>query len=393
MRRFLPCAEGKMSKFDLDKYLKELEELVNCESFTHDFESLNKTAEYLAEKYRAAGLYVDVEYQGEEKLAHVVASTVDPKEVEGEEKPYDIMFVGHYDTVFETGTVAKRPFSIDGDMAKGPGVADMKAGDLLAFYLTLELKERYPDARILIVNNGDEEGGSFISGDSLTEISKKAKFAFDMEPGRLNHRFVRTRKGVGEIKIKFKGRPSHAGIAPEKGANAVEEAAHWILALHKLNNPEKGITVNVDVINGGVLANVIAEDCEIIFDDRFLTLEDRDEIEAGVRYLMEHPFNPEVKNEFIKLSEFPPMVMLPETQQMIDVMNEEAEKLGLDIDFVDVAGASDASLVSLAGTPVIDACGPCGDLYHNDGEYLLIHTIEERFNLLLSTCERLMGKK
>ena len=311
-----------MSKFDLDKYLKDLEELVNHESFTHDFENLNKTADYLVKKYKDAGLYVDVEYQGEEKLAHIVASTVDPKEVAGEEKPYDIMFIGHYDTVFDTGTVAKRPFSIDGDKAKGPGVADMKAGDLLAFYLTLELRERYPDARILIVNNGDEEGGSYISGESLTEISKKAKYAFDMESGRLNHRFVKTRKGVGEIKIKFKGRPSHAGIAPEKGANAVEEAANWVLALHKLNKPEKGVTVNVDVINGGVLANVIAEDCEIIFDDRFLTLEDRDEIEEGVRYLMDHPFNPEVKNEFIKLSEFPPMVMIPETQKMIDIMNE-----------------------------------------------------------------------
>ncbi len=382
-----------MSKFDLDKYLKDLEELVNHESFTHDFENLNKTADYLVKKYKDAGLYVDVEYQGEEKLAHIVASTVDPKEVAGEEKPYDIMFIGHYDTVFDTGTVAKRPFSIDGDKAKGPGVADMKAGDLLAFYLTLELRERYPDARILIVNNGDEEGGSYISGESLTEISKKAKYAFDMESGRLNHRFVKTRKGVGEIKIKFKGRPSHAGIAPEKGANAVEEAANWVLALHKLNKPEKGVTVNVDVINGGVLANVIAEDCEIIFDDRFLTLEDRDEIEEGVRYLMDHPFNPEVKNEFIKLSEFPPMVMIPETQKMIDIMNEEAEKLGLDIGFIDVAGASDASLVSLAGTPVIDACGPCGEFFHTDDEYLLIHTIEERYDVLLASIERLLGKK
>ena len=148
-----------MSKFDLDKYLKDLEELVNHESFTHDFENLNKTADYLVKKYKDAGLYVDVEYQGEEKLAHIVASTVDPKEVAGEEKPYDLMFRGQYDTVFDTGTVAKRPFSIDGDKAKGPGVADMKAGDLLAFYLTLELRERYPDARILIVNNGVEEGG------------------------------------------------------------------------------------------------------------------------------------------------------------------------------------------------------------------------------------------
>ena len=88
-----------MSKFDLDKYLKDLEELVNHESFTHDFENLNKTADYLVKKYKDAGLYVDVEYQGEEKLAHIVASTVDPKEVAGEEKPYDIMFIGHYDTV------------------------------------------------------------------------------------------------------------------------------------------------------------------------------------------------------------------------------------------------------------------------------------------------------
>ena len=108
---------------------------------------------------------------------------------------------------------------------------------------------------------------------------------------------------------------------------------------------------------------------------------------------MDHPFNPEVKNEFIKLSEFPPMVMIPETQKMIDIMNEEAEKLGLDIGFIDVAGASDASLVSLAGTPIIDACGPCGEFFHTDDEYLLIHTIEERYDVLLASIERLLGKK
>ncbi len=163
-----------MSKFDLDKYLKELEEMVNIDSFTHDIAGCNNMADYMVKKYKEAGLYVDVEYQGEEKLAHVVASTVDPKTLPDEERPWDIMFVGHLDTVFETGTAAKRPFSIDGDKAKGPGVADMKAGDLLAFYLTLELRERYPDLRVIIVNNGDEEGGSFISGESLTEISKKS---------------------------------------------------------------------------------------------------------------------------------------------------------------------------------------------------------------------------
>ena len=383
-----------MGKFDLDKYLKQLEEMVNIDSFTHDFEGLNKMADYLVKLYEDAGLFVDVEYQGEEKLAHVVATTVDPKTVpDDEERPWDLMFVGHFDTVFEPGTAAKRPFTIEGDFAKGPGVADMKSGDLLAFYLTLELRERYPDMRIMIVNNGDEEGGSFISGDSLTELSKKVKYALDMEPGRINGGFVKTRKGVGEIKIKFKGRPSHAGIAPEKGANAVEEAANWILALHKLNNPEKGITVNVDVINGGVLANVIAEDCEIVFDDRFLTLEDRDEIEKGVRYLMEHPFNPEVKNEFIKLSEFPPMVMIPKAKRMMEIMTEEAQKLGLDLPFLDVAGASDASLVSLAGAPIIDACGPCSEFMHTEKEYIVIHTIEERYNVLLNSIERFLGKK
>ena len=161
-----------------------------------------------------------------------------PKDVE---KPYDVMFVGHFDTVFEPGTAAERPFSIEGDRAMGPGVADMKGGLLLAFYLTMELKERYPDMNILIVNNGDEEGGSPASGRSLTDISKKARYAFVMEPGRINGGFVRSRKGVEEIRIRFRGKAAHAGIEPEKGVNAITEAAMWIPKLHKLNDPEKGI--------------------------------------------------------------------------------------------------------------------------------------------------------
>ncbi len=382
-----------MKQRDFDEYLEDLEELVNVDSFTGDTRGLNAMAGILADKYERAGLFTHVEYQGDRGLAHVTASTADPETLPKDvEKPYDVMFVGHFDTVFEPGTAAERPFSIEGDRAMGPGVADMKGGLLLAFYLTMELKERYPDMNILIVNNGDEEGGSPASGRSLTDISKKARYAFVMEPGRINGGFVRSRKGVEEIRIRFRGKAAHAGIEPEKGVNAITEAAMWIPKLHKLNDPEKGITLNVDVIRGGTVSNVIAEECELVFDSRFLTREDKDRIEDGVFDLMDNPFDSRVSTEFIKLSEFPPMVMTEQSAEMIRVIEEESKKLGYDPIFLDVAGASDASLVSSAGTPVIDACGPWGDGFHTENEYILIHTVRERFDVLIAAIERLTGK-
>ena len=213
-----------------------------------------------------------------------------------------------------------------------------------------------------------------------------------MEPGRITGNAVKERKGVGEYQVKFHGISSHAGNAPEKGADAIREMARWIMDLEQIADKEKGITLNAGVARGGTTSNVIAEHAEIFIDVRYWTFEDRDKIEAAMQAMADAPFVKGVTTTITKTSEFPPMVLLPESQRMVDLMLEEAAKLGQSFAFEKSAGGSDASLVAGAGTPVIDACGPVGDYLHNEKEFFIVDSVQERYDVLLAMIKRLFAE-
>ena len=160
---------------DIKKYFEELEAFVNIDSGSYDVEGLNRAADMLESLYKEEGLFVTRRVLGERSIPHIVATTHDPAVLAGKEKPWDIMFIGHFDTVFPEGTAAERPFAVAGGKVTGPGAADMKAGDLMALYLIKELRKEFPDKCFAIVNNSDEELGSPDSGDLLIEISGNAK--------------------------------------------------------------------------------------------------------------------------------------------------------------------------------------------------------------------------
>jgi len=373
-----------------EEFLKDVEKIVNVDSGSFDMDGLKEVAAVITDMYKEAGLYASCELRGEGKRPFITATTKDPATFEGKEKPVDIMFFGHFDTVFPQGTVAERPFATDGEKAYGPGAADMKAGIVMGLYLTKALREKYPDISIALVNNGDEEISSIDSVDSLVEFSKKARYAFDMEPGRISGNFVKCRKGGGEYFVKCYGKASHAGNAPQKGASAIREAGRCITEMMALNDYEAGITVNVGLIKGGTASNTIADYCEMILDVRFWTDEQRQQVERDLQAIADSPVTEGVKVEFTFISGVPPMLEIPETEKMVKIMEEEAAKLDLHFGFEKSGGMSDASFVSKAGVPVIDACGPCGDFLHSEKEYFVLDTIEERFALLFNTAERLL---
>lgn len=378
--------------FNREEYLKDVEKLVNIDSGSNDMEGVKKVADVIAQMYREAGLYTSVDLRGEGNRPFITAVTKDPATFGEQEKPVDIMFFGHFDTVFPEGTAAKRPFSTDGEKAYGPGAADMKAGIVMGLYLTKALREKFPDITIALVNNGDEEIGSIDSVDSLVEFAEKAKYAFDMEPGRISGNFVKCRKGGGEYAVRCYGRAAHAGNAPQKGASAIREAARCVTEMMALNDFDAGITVNAGVIKGGTASNTIADYCEVILDVRYWTMDQCAQVEKDLQAIVDSPATEGVRVEMELLSAMPPMLEIPETQKLVEIMEEESAKLGLKFGFEKAGGLSDASFVSKAGVPVIDACGPCGDMLHSDDEYFLLHTIEERYELLLHTAERLMAE-
>ncbi len=392
---------------DLEKYMEELEMLVNIDSGTADVEGVHRMADALEKLYREEGLFVTRRSLKPRDIPHIIATTHDVNHTlkhtvdspnaknsgsADQEKPWDIMFIGHMDTVFPAGTVSERPFTIDGNKVRGPGAADMKAGDLMALYLIKELRHEFPDKCFAIVNNSDEEFGSPDSGQLTIEIAGNAKFAFDMEPGRINGDFVYERKGAMEYWVDLYGRASHAGNAPDKGINAIAEMARWIDLCMKYNNSLPGLTVTPTIIEGGTASNTVPDHAHLKIDVRIKEYYQLEELEKAFDELSANPTIPGIKAEWLKYSDMPPMVLTEETKYMVEVLKEEAAKMNYEFGFESAGGASDASFVSGGGTPVLDACGPHGEGLHSPEEYFLLDTVEPRYDLLANTIRRLLSE-
>lgn len=395
--------------FDLEKYLKELEMLVNIDSGTSDIEGVHRMADAMEKMYKDAGLFVTRRSLKPRDIPHIVATTHDVNHTvrhvadssedannhehsDANDKPWDIMFIGHLDTVFPKGTASERPFTIDGNKVRGPGAADMKAGDLMALYLINELRDEFPDKCFAIVNNSDEEFGSPDSGKLLVELAKNARFSFDMEPGRINGDFVYERKGAMEYWIDLYGKASHAGNAPDKGINAIAELARWIDLCMKFNNSLPGLTVTPTIIEGGTASNTVPDHAHMKVDVRIKEYYQLEELEKAFDELAANPTIPGIKAEWLKYSDMPPMVLTEETKYMVEVLKEEAAKMNYEFGFESAGGASDASFVSGGGTPVLDACGPHGEGLHSPEEYFLLDTVEPRYELLANTIRRLLSE-
>lgn len=374
-----------MTIFKKEEYMKDLETLVNMDSGSSDIEGLNRVADFLCGKYEEIGLSPRRIAQGPDKRPYVEVLT------HPEAEEVDVLFLGHMDTVFDRGTAEERPFTLseDGKWAYGPGVGDMKAGDLLAFHLTRALREECPQLKICVCHNSDEETGSEDSEQAMQNIAARSRYAFVLEPGRLGGHFVYQRKGVADIAIRCHGIASHAGNAPKDGASAILEMADLVQKMHGLTDFETGLTVNAGVIKGGTASNVVAAECEAVFDVRFTSFEQLDELLQKLTRLCAEPVVEGVKVTWEKLAQMPPMKPNENTRAMMELLREEAEKMGIHPDFLSVGGASDGSLLSEMGTAVMDGCGPESDKYHSADEFLRVDSIEERFHLLLGAIKGL----
>lgn len=374
-----------MVVFNKDEYIRDLETLVNMDSGSDDIEGLNRVADFLCEKYESIGLVPKRVQQGVHGRPYIEVYT------HPEADNVDVLFLGHIDTVFEHGTAANRPFTMseDGKWAYGPGVGDMKAGDLLAFHLTRALREECPDLRICVCHNSDEEIGSEDSEASMQAVAARSRYGFVLEPGRIGGHFVYQRKGVADIVISCHGIASHAGNAPKDGASAILAMADIIQKMHALTDFETGLTVNAGVVRGGSASNVVAAECEAVFDVRYTSFEQLAGFEAALDAICAAPAVDRVTATWKKQSQMPPMEPNENTQIMMELLGAEAEKMGIRPEFLSVGGASDGSLLSEMGCAVMDGCGPESDKYHSDDEFMRVDSIEERFHLLLGAIKGL----
>jgi glutamate carboxypeptidase len=365
--------------------LEELEAMVNIDCGSYTPEGVNAIADRCERRFGEHGWEVERRsHDGEPRLGDLLIGRL-----RGAGGP-NLLLVGHMDTVFDEGTATERPFRIDGDLARGPGVSDMKAGLLAGFFATHVLQEAGVDGfgTITYVCNPDEEIGSPFSGPVIRDLAPHHDAAFVLEGARANGDIVSARKGVTDYTVRFVGRAAHAGVEPEKGRNAILRAAHAIIGLQGLNGRWPGVTVNVGVVHGGTRSNVVAERCELHVDLRSPELRTLEDAEAEIQRLCAETTVPDVAVSIETDSWHRPMEKGPDAQRLVDIAVGAAAELGFELRDAATGGASDANTTSAAGTPTIDGLGPVGGDDHSADEWVDLTTVVPRTALLATVLSR-----
>ena len=377
---------------DLNLYLKQLETLVNIDSGSHNAAGISRVAAHLEEWYRDLGWHVTSIDVGKE-TGPVLLITNRP-----DAEHYDAMYIGHMDTVFPDGTAEKRPFRIEGENYYGPGVGDMKNGDLAMLHIAANLPKALSEKlSIAMVHNPDEEIGSRYSREVLDRIGSRADYIFVMESaGQKGTRHCFARKGSLNYTLEFHGQAAHAGFMFEvENASAILEMGHYIVELMGLADREADTTVNVGIAEGGTAGNVVADHAKIAVDMRFKKDSERDRLKKRVHELVEgKPFVPGVRTEIVSEREAPPFVKTEEAKRFIARMKELADELGIVFQEKDRGGLSDANHLSRCGHAVVlDGMGPHGANDHSEKEYGYIGSVEPCIRLHLRILEEISDRQ
>lgn len=292
------------------------------------------------------------------------------------------LLLGHCDTVWPIGTSQSMPVEERDGKLFGPGVYDMKAGLVQAIFAAGALRDLRIDTSLtpILLINSDEEIGSPESTPHIRRLARISHRAFVMEPswgpaGRLKT----ARKGVGRFTIRVRGRAAHAGLDPSKGISAILELSHVVQALFALNDAERGVTVNVGTIDGGLRPNVVAPEAKAEADVRVATHADAERIEAAI-----HALQPCLPGSELQISGRigrPPMEHTPGNRRLWAAALEVADQIGIELDECSAGGASDGNTTSQI-TPTLDGLGAVGDGAHAPDEHVLTGRMPERAALL-----------
>jgi glutamate carboxypeptidase len=298
----------------------------------------------------------------------------------GNEKPHTFL-IGHTDTVHPIGTNKQNPTRVEGERLYGCGIFDMKANivamfEAMRFFSDNDLRPARP---IRILLSCDEEIGSPSGREYVESGAKDAVFCLVCEPSAAGK--IKTgRKGTGMYSVSAHGVPAHAGLEPEKGANAVLELSRHIEPITALTDADKGTTVNVCTFSGGTAMNVIPEFAKFSIDFRFKTAAEAERVDAALRALK--PFDERVSIEINGGINRPPMERTDAVAELFAKARTAAESFGYAVDETQVGGASDGNFAAALGVPVLDGLGIRGDGAHTLDEYIDISDIADRTTLL-----------
>jgi glutamate carboxypeptidase len=300
-----------------------------------------------------------------------------------------ILLLGHYDTVWPVGQLERMPLREENGRLHGPGVFDMKAGLVIAWMAVRALRASgtaWP-ARVVMLATSDEEVGSGTSRALIEAEAARSRAVLVLEPSLPGGAVKTSRKGVGEYRIEAHGVASHAGIEPQKGASAILELARTVLAVTELQDPARGLTINVGRIAGGIRSNVVAAHAVAEVDVRITTAVDAERVDRAMAALEAR--TPGVTLRVSGGINRPPLERTPGVLELFHHAREVAGALGTDLDEGATGGASDGNFTAALGVPTLDGLGPEGDGAHALHEHVLVDRLATRAALIAGLILRL----
>jgi glutamate carboxypeptidase len=299
-----------------------------------------------------------------------------------------VLLVGHLDTVWPIGTVARWPFGVHDDRASGPGVFDMKAGVVQLLFALAHLGERRELDGVTVVLTTDEEIGAPTSRGLLAQEAQGVQAALIPEPS-FDGALKTERKGVALYRLEAAGRAAHAGLDPEQGINAALEIARQVLDLAGLAEPSSGTTITPSLISAGTAANTVPAAAVAHFDVRFATREEGERIAAA--FAAVRPSIPGATTR-VERETFVPPLERSSSQPLFELAKRLNGELGLpELREASVGGGSDGNHIAALGVPTLDGLGAIGDHAHGEGEFVAVPAMAERAALLAALVSELLS--
>ena len=353
-----------------------LKEMVAIESPSNNKKALKNVIRFLRKELEQLGFYT-LHVSGKNTGGYLYARPL----IRKKNTPLQLL-IGHCDTVWELQSIKDMTVVQRNGKLSGPGVFDMKAGIIQILFSLRAIKALQLDLAVtpIILINTDEEIGSHESTPIIKRLSKLVHRAFVLEPPLgLEGRLKTARKGVGRFTITVKGKAAHAGLDPEKGVNAIVELSHQVQRLYAMNDFDKGITVNVGLIEGGYASNVIAAESKATIDVRVYNIEDGAYITDRI-----HQLKPILDNVELRIEGRigrPPMTQTSRNKHLWENAEANGKLIGLNLEQATAGGGSDGNTTSLY-TATLDGLGTPGDGAHATHEFIFSDKLIERTALL-----------
>jgi glutamate carboxypeptidase len=364
-----------------DWLLELVESLVAIESPSDDPVAVNRCGAELASRLEAMG----------GKVSHIPSAAAgDHLRAGFGSGSRQVLLLGHFDTVWPIGQLARMPLKREGGRLHGPGVFDMKAGIGLAMLATRALLERgaLTDAQIVMLWTTDEEIGSKTSRALIETEAVKSDAVLVFEPSLPGGALKTSRKGVGQFEVVARGVSAHAGLDPGKGVSAIRELARQIVAIDELQDPANGVTLTAGLIAGGTRVNVVPAEARATIDARAITRADAERVQKAMRSLTPHLAGAQI--EVTGGFDRPPLERTAAVVKLFEQAKAVAAGMGIVLEEGSAGGGSDGNFTAALGIPTLDGFGAIGDGAHAIHEHVVIDALVPRAATIAALLHRLL---